>query len=100
MACPKCAAEIPASSKICTQCGIDLKRGTKLETRVNEPGTVEKLAEESAGQLLDFFWRHKFIIAAVAIFFSIIIFLFSWASKKSIDRGQSFLEDGRPTAEQ
>ena len=84
MACPRCDAEIPAGSKICTSCGVDLKHGTKLETKVNEPGAVEQVARESADAIVNLLWRFKFIILGLVVFFALMLFIFSRASKGSI----------------
>ena len=94
MACPKCEAEIPASSVICTNCGVDLKRGLKLATRIDEPDAgVGQTARESVGGLVDALWRHKFIIAALVIFFSLMMWLFHRASTRSIAPVRSIMRE-------
>lgn len=99
MACPQCGADISAGSKLCTQCGRDLKRGTRLETRVNEPSLLRRAASEGLGPLVGMVWRHKFLLAAVALFFALMIVLFSIASRRSIDPGRKLLEGAPPTGE-
>jgi len=98
MACPNCEAEIPANAVICTKCGTDLKTGAKLNTQVNQPGAIQKATEESAEQILGMLWRYRFVVAAIVIFFAAVIWLFSWASKKSIHPGQKLLKDDAAAA--
>lgn len=99
MACPQCGADIPAGSKLCTQCGRDLRRGTKLETRVNEPGVLRKAASESLGPIVGMLWRYKFLLAALALFFALMILLFSLFGKRTIDPARKLLEDGPRSTE-
>jgi len=100
MACPKCEGEIPASAIICTHCGVNLKSGQRLETRVNEPSAVQKVAEETAGAILGLLWRHRVVLAIVVAFFAGMIALFSALSKKTIEPGAGVLQEDRGGATQ
>ncbi len=99
VSCPRCGADIAATAKICTECGTDLKSGVKLETRVNEPSVLQKVAQETAGSLMAMLWRAKFVIGGVALFIALILLLFSIFGNKSLDPAQKVLEDGKPAVE-
>ena len=95
VSCPRCGSDIAATAKICTQCGTDLKSGVRLETRVNDPSVLQKLAQETAGSLMAMLWRAKFVVGGIALFIALIILLFAMFGSKSIDPAQKVLEDGK-----
>ncbi len=84
MQCPFCEGEIPADAVLCTHCGRDLKKGEALETRVNEPTAVQKVAAETLEAILGFLWRYKFILLGLAALLGVVIYLFSLAGRHTI----------------
>lgn len=45
--CPECGADLAPRAVICTQCGLNLKTGKKLQTKREGPSAAEKLRKRS-----------------------------------------------------